>query len=101
MKEKNSEKRKNTWIRTMEGCIVLICLCGISLFYVWQHVSITRLGYQIHKEALRVEELENEKASLQSMISSIEAPASIQKKVLSDNPELSMSKRPNVIRIKI
>ncbi|MBN2144455.1 MAG: hypothetical protein JW774_07520 [Candidatus Aureabacteria bacterium] len=95
------EKRKNTWIRTMEGCIVLVCLCCISLFYVWQHISIVRLGYQIRKNEISFDELLNEKARLQSLVSAIESPANIEKKIMSENMQLNMSNKNQVIRMKI
>jgi cell division protein FtsL len=86
--------------RTVKTFVVMVAVAVSALLYVWQHIVITKLGYRIHHDERKFEELIDEKARLQSRVSRMESPANIMKCLASANLELKPVKNPSVVRVR-
>ena len=77
----------------------MFVLSVVALLYVWQHISIIRLGYEIKKKENFLEILIDEQARLESLVSKIESPANIEKKLVSSKMDLIPSKNIDVVHL--
>lgn len=94
-------KQNSKRLLSVKSFLTVIAVCGFGILYVFQHIVITKLGYQIRRDELRYDSLANEKEKLLSMISSMESPSNIQKMIADANLNLELSKNPKVVRVKM
>ena len=93
--------RNNYKIFSWKNVMLMTVICGLSILYVSQHIVITRMGFQIRQEEMRLEKLLDEKARLMSVVSSLESPTHIQKMIADTNLNLELSKKPRVVKVKL
>ncbi|EKD25787.1 MAG: hypothetical protein ACD_79C01510G0002 [uncultured bacterium] len=94
------EKRNNSFM-TFKTLLIMVLISVLGLVYVWQHVVITKLGYEIRKNEVAYNELVDERARLLSTVARMEAPSNINMLLASLNVDLKISKDPKVVRVKM
>lgn len=94
-------KHQTKRVFSIKSFLIAASICGFSILYIFQHIVITKLGYQIRQDEIKYEGLCNEREKLLSMISSMESPANIQKMIADANLNLEPSKNPKVVRVKM
>jgi cell division protein FtsB len=96
--KKNTTKSEK--IATIENFGILFCICVLSLFYVWQHLAIVQLGYQVKKKENQLAQLTDERARLELQISRLESPSHIQGLLAQAHLNLVIANSMNVVRLK-
>jgi hypothetical protein len=99
MREKNT-KKKGRFLTA--GTISLMIFIFISsLAYLWQHMLIIQLGNEIRKDEMKLSQLFDESARLQSLVSRIESPSNIEEKLAHSNLDLKISNQIEVIHVRL
>lgn len=98
--KKQYNKNSNGFFR-ISAFMIMIIISFVALLIVWQKLAITKLGFAIRENELKLEQLNDDKARLQCLIASMESPSNIQKLLAYLNLNLSQSKSPKVIKVKL
>ena len=85
---------------TIQNLGILFCLCILSLFYVWQHLAMVQLGYQIKKLENQMQQAIDERSRLESQVARLESPSNIQALLKEAELNLEIAKKMNVVRLK-
>ncbi len=98
MRIRNIKNKVNFF--TIKSLVLMAAICVVSVFYIWQHVTISQLGYKIRKDELKLESLLDDKARMELVISRLESPKNINKLLAMANIDLSLRKNPKVVIIR-
>jgi cell division protein FtsL len=97
MKKNNTKAER---FATIENLGILFFICVVSLFYVWEHLSIVQLGYQIKKLENQRTQAIDECSRLELQVSKLESPSNIQNLLANANLNLVIAKKMNVVCLK-
>jgi len=98
MRIRNIKNKVNFF--TIKSMVIMVAVCVISVFYIWQHITVIQLGYKIKKEELKLDRLLDDKARMELVISRLESPRNINKLLAMAKIDLSLRKNPKVVIIK-
>jgi len=101
IKQSNIQGEEKTSFRVNLSAmiVVVVVLMAVALFYVWSHVNMTRLEYQVAEEMGVKERLLEEQKKLKVEIATLKAPQRIE--VIARNKlQMTYPERGQVIMIK-
>ena len=84
---------------TLKSISILLSIGFFAFIYVYQSITILRAGYRIKKKEERVEELDQKILNLQVIISKIESPAFLKKRIIDSGLNLKPCEEDSIIRV--
>lgn len=105
MRRKKSKKKyfKRVVIKealfTFKSVCVLLTICFFGFLYVYQGIYILRSGYRIKTKEKKVEGLDQKILNLKVIISKIESPAFIKKKITEYGLRLKPCEEESIVKI--
>ena len=91
-------KRKNIVIRKSCGLIVVVNL--FSLLYVYQQVTIYKVGYKLKNNEKMYEMLSDETRVLEYRVSSLKSPGALEESMLAKNIDLAYVDNVEIVKVK-
>ena len=85
---------------TLKSITILLSVCFFAFLYVYQGITILRAGYRIRKKEEKLEELDQKILNLQVIISKIESPSFIKKRIIDSGLNLKPCEEESIIRVK-
>ena len=85
---------------TLKSISILLSICFLAFIYVYQSITILRTGYRIKKKEEKFEELDQKILNLQVVISKIESPSFVKKRIVESGLKLKPCEEESIIRVK-
>ncbi|MCK5706950.1 MAG: hypothetical protein KAI43_04800 [Candidatus Aureabacteria bacterium] len=86
-------------VLTLKSISLLLVIGFFAFLYVYQNIYVLRAGYRIKTKQKKVEELEQKILNLKVIISKIESPAFVKKKINQYGLKLKPCEEESIIKI--
>ena len=84
---------------TFRSISILMSICFFAFLYVYQGIYILRAGYRIKEKEKKCEKLEQKILNLQVIISKIESPTFVKRRIREHGLKLEPCDEESVVRI--
>ena len=84
---------------TLKSIGILLSICFFAFLYVYQSITILRTGYRIKQKEEKLEELDEKILNLQVVISKIESPSFVKKRIIESGLNLKPCNEESIIRV--